>query len=163
MSRSAHCFDWLGLASAAVLVVPAFAAGAAASSAPLAGTQWRLVEFQSMDDTKGTTRPSEGTQYTMWLHGDGTVTMQLNCNRATGSWSAEPGSDGESGRFEFRPLAATRALCPPPSMDESIVAQSRFVRSYLLKDDRLHLGLMADGGIYVWARNGSTSSAARWS
>ena len=119
---------------------------------PLAGTHWRLVEFQSMDDAQGITRPSEGTVYTMWLHGDGKVAMQLNCNRATGTWSAAPGSDATSGRFEFGPLAATRALCPPPSMDESIVAQSSFVRSYLLKDGRLYLSLMADGGIYVWAR-----------
>jgi hypothetical protein len=44
-------------------------------------------------------------------------------------------------------------------MDESVVAQSRFVRSYLLKDDRLYLSLMADGGVYVWARNGSTRPA----
>jgi len=127
---------------------------------PLAGTHWRLVEFQSMDDRQGITRPAAGSLYTMWLHGDGTVAMQLNCNRATGTWSAARGSDAASGRFEFGPLAVTRALCPPPSMDEGIVAQSRFVRSYLLKDDRLYLSLMADGGIYVWARDGSTSSEA---
>ena len=127
---------------------------------PLAGTQWRLVEFQSMDDAQGIARPSEGTVYSMRLHGDGTVTMQLNCNRATGTWSAVPGSEATSGQFEFGPLAATRALCPPPSMDESIAAQSKYVRSYLLKDDRLHLSLMADGGIYVWARDGSAPSAA---
>lgn len=136
------------------------ASDGAAFAAPLAGTQWRLVEFRSMDDKQGTTRPGEGTLYTMWLHGDGTVTMQLNCNRANGTWSATPSSDAASGRFEFGPLAATRALCPPPSMDESIVAQSSYVRSYLLKDGRLHLSLMADGGIYVWARDGSAPSAA---
>ncbi len=45
-------------------------------------------------------------------------------------------------------------------MDENIVAQSGNVRSYLLKDDRLYLSLMADGGTYVWARDGSTPSAA---
>jgi heat shock protein HslJ len=160
VNRRARFFHWVGLVAAAVWAVPALAAGAAASPTPLAGTQWRLVEFQSMDDAKGTTRPSEGSLYTMWLHGDGTVTMQLNCNRATGSWSAAPGSDAASGRFEFGPLAATRALCPPPSMDESIVAQSGFVRSYLLKDGRLYLSLMADGGIYVWARNTGTWTAA---
>ncbi len=129
-------------------------------AAPLAGTQWRLVEFQSMDDAQGTTRPAEGSLYTMWLHGDGTVTMQLNCNCATGRWSAQPGNDAASGRFEFGSLAATRALCPPPSMDESIVAQSSYIRSYLLKDGRLYLSLMADGGIYVWAPDASTAVAA---
>jgi heat shock protein HslJ len=116
----------------------------------LADTRWRLVEFQSMDDAAGTTRPSDPSLYTMELHGDGTVAMRLNCNRATGGWSAVPAGDGTSGRFEFGTLAATRALCPPPSMDESIVAQSAFIRSYLLKDGRLYLSLMADGGIYAW-------------
>jgi len=156
----AHCTRRLLGVGFALLAVPGLAAGQSPASAPLAGTQWRLVEFQSMDDGKGTERPGEGSLYTMWLHGDGTVTMQLNCNRATGSWSAEPGSGAASGRFEFGPLASTRALCPPPSMDESIVAQSRFVRSYLLKDGRLYLSLMADGGIYVWARIAGAGSGA---
>jgi heat shock protein HslJ len=136
------------------------ARGAEEAVAPLAGTHWRLVEYRSMDEQQGITRPADGVLYSMWLHGDGTVAMQLNCNRATGTWSAAPGSDASSGRFEFGPLAATRALCPPPSMDEIIVAQSQFVRSYLLKEGRLHLSLMADGGIYVWVRDDSTSPGA---
>jgi heat shock protein HslJ len=113
-----------------------------------------------MDDTKGTVRPSESSLYTMWLHGDGTVTMQLSCNRATGTWSAEAGSDPGSGRFAFGPLATTRGICPAPSMDESIAAHSKFVRSYLLKDRKLYMSLMADGGIYVWAPDTDTLSAA---
>ena len=149
---------WLG-AGLALWAAPGLAAGDTVLPSALTGTEWRLVEFQSMDDAQGTTRPSEETLYTMWLHGDGTVTMQLNCNRATGTWSAARGSDAASGRFEFGPLAATRALCPPPSMDESIVAQSSYVRSYLLKDDRLYLSLMADGGIYVWVRETGASTA----
>jgi len=35
-------------------------------------------------------------------------------------------------------------------MDASIAAQAGFIRSYLLKDGRLYLSLMADGGIFVW-------------
>lgn len=131
------------------------------NSAPvqsLENTQWRLVEFQSMDDKTGTVRPSDPSLYTMRLSSDGTVTMRLNCNRAIGQWFAKPGSDATSGHFEFGSLAATRALCPPPSMDESIMAQSRFIRSYLLKDDKLYLSLMADGGIYVWMPDVGVSS-----
>jgi heat shock protein HslJ len=131
-----------------------------ASGRSLANTQWRLMEFQSMDDKKGTVRPMDPSLYTMRLDSDGTVTMRLNCNRATGTWSSEPGSDAASGRFEFGPLAATRALCPSPSMDESIVAQSKFIRSYLLKDGRLYLSLMADGGIYAWEPDTAKSFAA---
>ena len=123
---------------------------AAAPVSPLADTQWRLVEFQSMDDAVGTVRPDDPSKYTMRLSGDGTVALRLNCNRASGTWSAEPSADRTSGRFEFGPLAGTRAHCPPPSMDEQVSSQAQYVRSYLLKDGRLYLSLMADGGIYVW-------------
>ena len=125
-------------------------AAAAASDNPLAGTEWRLVEFQSMDDAIGVVRPDDPSLYTMRLNADGTVNMRLNCNRANGSWSFEASADGTSGRFEFGPLAGTRALCPPPSMDEQIMSHAQWVRSYLLKDGRLYLSLMADGGIYAW-------------
>lgn len=121
------------------------------SANPLAGTKWRLVSFQSMDDAIGTQRPDDPSRYTMQLGGDGTVSMRLNCNRAQGAWSAEPSGDGTRGRFAFGPLAMTRAICPPPSMDEQIAAQAGYIRGYLLKDGMLYLSLMADGGIYAWA------------
>ncbi len=117
----------------------------------LAGTKWRLVSFQSMDDAIGTVYPDDPSRYTMHLAADGTVAMRLNCNRAHGKWSAEPAGDGTSGRFAFGPLAMTRAICPPPSMDEQIAAQAGYIRGYLLKNGRLYLSLMADGGIYAWA------------
>ena len=119
----------------------------------LAGTSWRLVEFQSMDDAVGVTRPEDPSLYTMRLNANGTVEMRLNCNRATGKWSAEPSGDGSSGGFEFGPLAMTRALCPPPSMDEQIAKQSEYIRGYLLRDGNLYLSLMADAGIYAWEPN----------
>jgi heat shock protein HslJ len=137
------------LAAATLLLAPAVAGGADAP-APLAGTEWRLVEFQSMDDAQGTTRPEDPSLYTLRLDADGTVSMRLNCNRASGTWTAEPSADPSNGSFEFGPLAVTRALCPPPSMDEQIASQSEYIRGYLLRDGRLHLSLMADGGIYTW-------------
>jgi heat shock protein HslJ len=123
---------------------------AAVPASPLANTEWRLREIQSMDDAVGSVRPDDPSLYTMRLNADGTVAMRLNCNRAAGTWKAEPGPGGSSGRFEFGPLAATRASCPPPSLDERVSGQAQYFRSYILKDGRLHLSLMADGGIYVW-------------
>jgi heat shock protein HslJ len=123
----------------------------------LSGTKWRLVEFQSMDDAVGVIKPESSSVYTMQLNADGSVNMQLNCNRAQGKWFAESGTHGYSGRFEFGELASTRALCPPPSMDESIVAQSKYIRSYYLKGNRLYLSLFADAGIYVWERKDAPS------
>jgi heat shock protein HslJ len=116
----------------------------------LAGTEWQMVEFQSMDDAIGTIRPDDPTRYTMRLGADGSVSMQLNCNRATGDWSAEPSAEGTTGSFRFGSLAMTRALCPPPSMDERIARDADHVRGYLLEGGNLYLSLMADAGIYAW-------------
>ncbi len=132
---------------------------AAATRGPLAGTSWRLVEIQSMDDSQGTARPDDPSKFTMELNADGTVAMALGCNRAHGTWKAQPGPETSSGSFEFGLLAGTRALCPPPRLDEKITAQAPYVRSYLLKDGRLHLSLMADGGIWVFEPIGNVSSA----
>jgi heat shock protein HslJ len=123
---------------------------AAATESPLAGTQWRLVEIRSMDDAIGTVRPHDPSRYTMRLNADGTANLRLDCNRAKSTWSAEASADRSSGRFQFGPLAATRALRPPPRLDERVAKDAGFIRSYLLKDGRLYLSLMADGGIYAW-------------
>ena len=139
------------LAGFAALTVFCFAlplAGCATTSAPLAGTDWQLVHFQSMDDAIGTIRPADPSLFTMRLNADGTVNMRLDCNRANGTWSAEGG--GDSGSFSFGRLAVTRALCAPPNLDERIARDSEYVRTFLLRDGRLHLSLMADAGIYTW-------------
>jgi len=39
-------------------------------------------------------------------------------------------------------------MCPPGSLHDHIVKQLPFVRSFVIKDGRLFLSLMADGGTY---------------
>ena len=106
----------------------------------LAGTQWELVTIQSMDDTANT--PDDPSRYTLNFAEDGTVSLQSDCNRARGSWTSEGAS-----QLRFGPLVATRALCPPPSLDEVYRAQFEWVRSYVMRDGHLFLATMADGSI----------------
>jgi heat shock protein HslJ len=146
----------LGILGAVALLCAGCGPRAPAETPVLAPSSWRFVEFQSMDDAIGTTRPEDTSLYTMTLRDDGTVSMQLNCNRANGTWTAEPAAGGASGSFTFGPLAMTRAFCPPPSLDQSIATQLGFVRSFLLRDGRLHLSLMADGGILVFEPDTAT-------
>ena len=129
------------------------------STSPLAGTSWRLVEFQSMDDAIGAVRPDNPADYTLALQADGTASLKLDCNNATGSWSAEPAGDGRSGTFSFGPLAATMAICPPPTMGERIANDAAHVTGFLLRDGRLYLSLMADAGIYAWQRESPVAFA----
>ncbi len=158
--KAAHRMAVRGFVFVTVLLV----AGVSAADNPLAGTSWQLIEFQSMDDEQGTTRPDDPSLYTMTLNADGTVNMRLNCNRANGNWSVDPSADPSNGSIAFGHLAMTRALCPPPSMDELIARQAEYIRGYLLKDGNLYLTLMADGGIFAWAPleggSGGTAVAA---
>ncbi|MCB2106656.1 MAG: MliC family protein [Rhodobacteraceae bacterium] len=127
------------------------------TGAPFAEKTWQLVSFQSMDDSIGTTAPSDPSLYTMILRADGIAAFRLNCNRATATWSATPASDN-SGRIEFGPSSMTRAACPPPSLDTKIARDLQYVRSYAIRDGNLYLSLMADGGIYAWKTSGQVSS-----
>ena len=124
--------------------------GCALHGDSLGGTEWQLVKFQSMSDEIGIIRLDDASVFTMRLNTDGTVNMRLDCNRANGTWSSSSSDGGDGGTFTFGLLASTRALCPPPNLDERITRDAEYVRSYVLRDERLYLSLMADGGIYVW-------------
>jgi heat shock protein HslJ len=123
----------------------------AAEAALLGGTTWQLVEFRSNDDAIGVVRPRDPSGYTMTLQADGRAAMRLDCNRATGSWSAQA-SDADSGSFAFSALGMTKVYCQQPSMDQQIARDAQYVRAFLVQDGRLHLDLMADAGTYVWER-----------
>jgi para-nitrobenzyl esterase len=105
----------------------------------LQGSSWRLVQIQMGD---GMTKAAiERSRYTIGFGDNGVLNVRFDCNRGRGSWkSSGPGN------VEFGPLALTRALCPMGSLHDDLVRQWPFVRSYVVKDGRLYLSLMADGG-----------------
>jgi para-nitrobenzyl esterase len=110
------------------------------AAAGLEGTSWRLVQIAMSD---GATRPAiDRSRYTIGFGREGLLNVRFDCNRGRGSWtSSAPGQLG------FGPLALTRALCPVGSLHDDLVRQWPYVRSYVVKDGRLFLSLMADGGI----------------
>lgn len=109
----------------------------------LAGTAWQLVVFESSDDTVLT--PDERSKYTLQFTEDGSVAVRADCNRGRGTWKATP-----EGQLEIGPLALTRALCPPSPLEKRFARDLGFVRSYIRRNGRLHLALMADAGIYTF-------------
>jgi para-nitrobenzyl esterase len=119
----------------------AMLAACASTATPvnLQGSSWRLVQIAMSD---GVTRPAlDRSRYTIGFGKDGVLNVRFDCNRGRGSWqSSGPGN------LEFGPLALTRALCPVGSLHDELVRQWPYVRSYLIKDGRLFLSLMADGG-----------------
>ena len=127
----------------AVLLLASSCARMPPQEAPvsLGGTSWQLVRFQGGDDK--VLVPDDRAKYTIAFGTDGIISSRIDCNRGRGAWS----SPGPS-QLQFGPLALTRAMCPPGSLHDHIVKQWAFVRSYVIRDGRLFLSLMADGGIY---------------
>lgn len=132
-----------------VLLLGACAATPSAQSG-LAGTQWKLLSIQSMDDAQGKIQIAEPERYTMSFDKDGRASMRLDCNRGNGSWEAEPRS-ADSGIVRFGAIAVTRALCPPGSLDSRVARDLPYSRGYLKKDGKLYVTLLADDGVYEWA------------
>jgi para-nitrobenzyl esterase len=119
----------------------------------LGGTSWQLVKFQGSDDT--TLTPDDKAKYTIAFGSDGRVSARIDCNRGVGTWK----SSGPN-QLQFGRLALTRAMCPPESLHDRIVKHWEFVRSYIIKDGRLFLSLMADGGIYEFEPIGRSKPAS---
>ena len=135
--------------TAAGLLLILLALGCARVAPPetLAGTSWRLVKFQGGEGAVAA--PDDKATYTVAFDANGTYSLRVDCNHGRGGWkSAGPG------QVEFGPMAITRAMCPPGSLHDHIVKRWPFVRSYLIKDGRLYLSLMADGGIYEFEAGG---------
>jgi para-nitrobenzyl esterase len=119
----------------------------------LGGTSWRLVKFQGSDDT--TITPDDKNKYTIAFGTDGRVAARIDCNRGASTWKSE-----RPNQLQFGPLALTRAKCRSPSMHDRIVKDWEAIRSYIFKEERLFLSLMADGGIYEFERIAGSQPAA---
>jgi para-nitrobenzyl esterase len=114
---------------------------AALGGESLEGTSWQLVHFQGGDGK--VLVPDDRSKYTLAFNADGTLNARIDCNRGRGGWKSP-----EKGRLELGAMAVTRAMCPPGSIDHEIAKRLPHVRSYLIKDGRLFLSMMADGGTF---------------
>lgn len=123
---------------------------ASAATTGLDATSWKLLGFQSMDDAQGTTKPGEGRTYTLEFGADGSLSMQLDCNRGRATWKGAPAGD-TGGSLTIGPVASTRALCPQPDIGQMMAARLPGVASYTLRDGHLFLALKMDSGIFEFA------------
>ena len=117
----------------------------------LSGSSWRLVRFQGGDGAVLT--PDDRSKYTIEFDAQGGVAARIDCNRGRGTYA----SSGAN-QLRFGPLALTRAQCAPGSLHDQIVRQWGNVRSYVMKDGRLFLALIADGGVYEFEPAGPQST-----
>ena len=107
----------------------------------LGGSSWQLVRFQGGDGSVAT--PDDRAKYTLAFRADGSLGARVDCNRGHGTWKSSAPNQLELGL-----MALTRAMCPPDSLHDRFIRQLPFVRSYMIKEGRLFLSLMTDGGMY---------------
>lgn len=86
----------------------------------LVSSEWVLVSI--MDDNEDVRlRPQFSERHVLNFEADGSLYIQLDCNRGNADWRAYPGSVG-SGDLSIGPVASTRALCPEPSYGERLAS-----------------------------------------
>jgi metallo-beta-lactamase class B len=115
--------------------------GPSQAASTLAGTSWKLVRFRGGDDS--TLAPDDPARYTLEFQEEGRLAARVDCNRGSGTWKSD-----EPNQLELGPLALTKMACPPSPFADRLLKDWSHVRSYVLKDGRLYVSLMADGGIY---------------
>ena len=113
----------------------------------LGGTSWQLVEFRAADGTAVV--PPRVERYRATFNADGSIAMQLDCNRANGRWQAGSGSD-RARSLAVSAGAMTRAFCGENALDSRIAQDMARVRYYRVLLGRLDLVLDADAGAYLW-------------
>ena len=109
----------------------------------LAGTSWQLVQFEGGDGT--VMKPTDPSRYTVTFAEDGRLSARVDCNRGVGSWSSP-----EPSVLTLGPLGLTKMHCGPVPLNDRIARDWEYVRTYTMRDGRLHLSLMADAGIYTF-------------
>jgi len=142
------------LPTAAFLLASAFVACATSGDATrdvtgevtnevLPSTTWQLVRFEGGDGTVLT--PDEGSKYTLHFEPGGRLTVRVDCNRGSGTWTSAGPSE-----IRFGPVGLTRMMCPPGSLHDRVARDFEYVRTYVIEDGHLFLSLMADAGIYEY-------------
>jgi len=84
--------------------------------------------------------------YTLTFLPDSTVRLLIDCNRGSGNYHI----DGKS--IRIGPVATTRMMCPPGSMDSVFGRQIDAARVWFMRGDTLMLDLMADSGTMCFTR-----------
>jgi heat shock protein HslJ len=107
--------------------------------AGLPNTSWQLLQIR---DPNGTSlHPDDPTKFTVEFNADGSVVVQLDCNRGHGTWKSTA-----PGKIELAPMAVTRMMCLHPALSDRMAKDWSSVQSYAIEGG--HLRLTLPTGVY---------------
>ncbi|MEZ5286384.1 MAG: MliC family protein [Vicinamibacterales bacterium] len=113
--------EWFGTRLTCRPLAPGGQGVGATARQPLGGTSWRVVRFQSMDDS---TLDPGSAQFTLSFEAEGGLRVVADCNRGTGTWRST-----DNVTLALGPVALTRAMCPPNPLRDRFVRDLGDVRS----------------------------------
>lgn len=113
-------------------------AGRVSGDNVLAGSSWQWVQTQMNNDTL--TTPDNAANYTVAFNGDGSVSVQADCNSGAGSYTVDGSTIG------IGPLVTTTTACPAGSQSDTFLMQLQSARTFVIQDGKLFLDMFADAG-----------------
>jgi heat shock protein HslJ len=116
----------------------------AGSAADVTEVTWEWVRLTTPVEQMDIDAPE---RYTVKFGKDGRVTLKADCNRGTGGYSMS-----DDRRLTFKPIALTRAMCPPGSLSDRFAKDVGRATSYFVKDGDLFLELPVDSGTLRFRR-----------
>jgi heat shock protein HslJ len=116
----------------------------------LLGVTWEWHEFLGGDDTVIT--PANPGDYTIRFQEDGSVLVQADCNRGSGSYTADEST------IDIEQIALTRMACPDDSLGNDFAANLEEVSSYVYAGGQLALALPVDSGILLFRARAQTGT-----
>ena len=112
-------------------------------TAALTGVVWEWQGFQGGDGSEVV--PDDPARYTILFLQDGSVAVQADCNRGTGSYTV----DGS--QIAIDEIVTTLIGCPSGSLGPQFLGYLAEAVSFVVRDGGLHLSLPADAGIATFA------------
>jgi heat shock protein HslJ len=126
-----------------------------ASNATLTGIVWKWERFEDTSELQHFVI-DDPNKYTLILLPDGTYRAKADCNRMQGQYTQE------GGRIKIASGAATLAECEPGSQYAEYMRHLTEAVSFVLRENKLVLNLMMDGGNLVFENGGTVSNIHRY-
>jgi heat shock protein HslJ len=109
-----------------------------ATTPQLVGPVWQWQQSQMSDGM--TWEPPDPASYTIEFTAEGQVSIQADCNKASGGYT----SDGSSLTITLGPM--TLAACPPQSLSDQYLAQLGAAATYSFQEGDLYIDLRDGSG-----------------
>lgn len=125
-----------------------------ASSSTITGIVWKWERFEDSSN-KNNFVIDDPNKYTLMLLPNGSYQAKADCNRMQGQYTLE------GRRIKIMPGAATLAECVPGSRYADYLRHLTEAVSFVVRDNKLVLSLVVDGGNLVFEHGGKVSESRK--